>query len=129
MSPSRGNPIIAVRVEADFMARFQSAFPSVNGRSGGGSLALRRLLYALLDETMPRQFGELGRAHEVDALEARLREVELQPFVPAQAADLRASTRELLRDPSRDAVDALRLKALLGRLQLWETPLETSVSD
>lgn len=121
MTPTRGNPLIAVRVEPEFMERFQSAFPAVKGRSGGGSLALRRLLYAVLDEPMPRQFGEIGRARDVDELEELLRALESRETVGGAAlAQSQSQALEILAADESDAVDKLRLYAVLGRLWLLE---------
>ena len=121
MSP-RGNPVTTLRLEPELFERVQNAFPSVKGRSGGASLAIRKLLHAALDFPMPPQYGEIGRAKEVDALEDRLRELEPLPFDDDQATFVRFSARKLLARAD-DAVDILRLRALLGRLHLWEMPL------
>ncbi len=121
MSP-RGNPLLNLRIEPELMEKVQSAFPAVKGRSGGASLAIRKLLHTALDVPISLQYGETGRLHQIDELEAQLRELEPLPFNDDKATVLKFSARKLLAT-TEDAVDVLRLRALLGRLQLWEQPL------
>lgn len=123
MSPTQGSPKVMVRVEDDVLKKAKLVFPPVKGRSGGVAHALRRLLFLVLGLPMPRQFGEIGRSYELDALEARFDELEQDLFDRSQAAEIRERVRTLLATAG-DAVDILRLRALLGRLQLWERPLD-----
>lgn len=119
---ARGNPSLLIRFEPEAIDAAQQAFPSVKGRSGGVSLAIRRLLYLALDISMPRQFGEVGRAKAIDSLEERMRSLESLPFDPTSAESIGHEIRKAYRASAGDAVDILRLRALLGRLALWESP-------
>ncbi len=120
MTPARGNPLLNLRIEPDLMEEAQEAFPAVKGRSGGVSLALRRLLYLALDKPMPRQFGEIGRSKDIDTLEDLVRKLETPPpdMDLADWATFRA--KALLAGTDLDPVDRLRLRAVLGRLSLLE---------
>lgn len=118
----RGNPKVLVRFPQEAIDKAQEAFPPVKGRSGGVALALRRLLYLALDETMPPQYGEIGRSHEVDKLETMLRQMENEPLDLDESLWLRLEARKALAKAD-DAVDVLRLQSILGRLWLLENPL------
>ena len=121
MTPERGTPAIRVRLEPALQDKAQKAFPPVKGRSGGLSLALRRLLYLALDEPMPAQYGEIGRSHEVDEVEALVRALESRESVGGAAlAQAQNEALELLAADEGDAVDRVRLHAALGRLWLIE---------
>lgn len=115
---ARGKPGLLVRLGQETIDEAQEAFPPVKGRSGGVALALRRLLYLALDKPMPKQFGEIGRSKDVDALEDAIRKLE----APPPDEDLRdwvgARVKTLLEAPDLDPVDRLRLRAVLGRLTL-----------
>lgn len=115
---ARGNPILKVRLDPEQAEEVQEAFPAVKGRSGGVSLAIRRLLYLALDKPMPRQFGEIGRAKDVDALEEAIRELEVPPSNEELCEWARARVKTLLEASDLDPVDRLRLRAVLGRLTL-----------
>ena len=124
MTP-KGNPKILVRLEPETLDEAQEAFPAVKGRSGGVSLALRRLLYLALDRPMPRQFGELGRSHDIDELEDLVRELEAGPPPDSdKLAELQTEAQQLLTADNHDAVDVTRLRAILGRVLLLREPRE-----
>lgn len=119
----RGNPGLKVRLESELYEETHQAFPSVKGRSGGVSLAIRRLLYLALNRPMPKQFGEIGRSREVDALEDSIRDLAAGDSASAaELAEYEARARVLL-SLAQDHVDTLRLHAILGRLLLLrDTP-------
>lgn len=101
----------------------QEAFPAVKGRAGGLAHALRRLLYLALDKPMPRQFGEIGRAKDIDELEELVRELEAGPPPEPDALQrLQTEAQELLNDEDHDAVDVTRLRAILGRVLCLREP-------
>ena len=119
----RGNPAIRIRLEPELTEQSQEAFPAVKGRSGGLSLAIRRLLYLALDKTMPKQFGETWRAHGIDELEELVRELETGPPPEPDALQrLQTEAQELLNDEDHDAVDVTRLRAILGRVLCLREP-------
>ncbi len=123
----RGNPKFLIRMEPALSEEAQKAFPAVKGRSGGLSLAIRRLLYLALDKPMPKQFGETWRAHGVDELEELVRELEAGvPPDPEALKKLQAEAQELLDDEDHDAVDVTRLRAILGRVLCLREPREKS---
>ena len=113
----RGNPAIRIRLEPELADESQKAFPAVKGRSGGLSLAIRRLLYLALDKPMPKQYGETWRAHGVDELEELVREIETGPPPELETLKkLQTEAQVLLEDEVHDAVDVARLRAFLGRV-------------
>ena len=123
MTPARGNPLLNLRLDPELTERAQEAFPAVVGRSGGLSLAIRRLLHLALDEPMPRQFGEIGRVRAIDELEEVVRQLEAAPSESGELGLATEAARALLAK-ELDAVDLLRIRALLGRLAVLERPLE-----
>ncbi len=123
----RGNPKILIRLDADAITEAQKTFPAVKGRSGGLSLAVRRLLYLALDKPMPRQFGEIGRNHEIDELEEVVRKLEIGLAPQPDAIQrLQTEAQELLGDEDLDAVDVTRLRAILGRVLCLREPRDKS---
>ena len=127
MTPPRGTPITKLRLDPELTEEAQQAFPAVKGRSGGLSLAIRRLLYLALDKPMPKQFGETWRAHGIDELEELVRELEAEPTSEAEALlQLQAAAQDLLADDDHDAVDVTRLRAILGRILCLREPREKS---
>lgn len=123
---NRGNSPLRVRVDPEMAERAQDAFPAVKGRSGGVALALRRLLYLAMDTPMPRQYGEKERSHEVDNLEDLIRKLETPPPDADLVEWLSDRSKALLADPDDlDPVDVLRLRSILGRVQLLKGPAIT----
>ena len=121
--PQKGNPGFLVRLEPETAEVANEFFPAVKGRSGGVALALRRLLYLALDKPMPRQFGEIGRAKDIDELEELVRELEADPPPEPDALQrLQAEAQELLNEEDHDAVDVTRLRAILGRVLCLREP-------
>lgn len=116
MTPRKGNPQILVRVDAKTLAAAQAVYPSVKGRSGGVALALRRLLYVILDQPIPKQYGEVRRSKEIDELEELVRALELGE--PTER-DLLTEVREIL-EMTEDPVDKLRLQSVAGRVVFLE---------
>ena len=114
-----------IRMDQESAEKARQAFPAVKGRSGGLSLAVRRLLYLALDKPMPRQFGEIGRNREVDELEELVRELEDGPSPdPKTLRNLQVEAQELLA-ADFDAVDQVRLRAILGRVLCLREPRES----
>lgn len=119
MSASRGNPRLVVRVEQETLDKAQEVFPATHGRSGGVALALRRLLHVVLDEPIPKQYGEIRRAQIVDDLEEMVRSIETGrtslSWVEEGLTEVRKALSEI-----EDPVDRLRLQSVAGRLALAE---------
>ncbi len=127
MTPPRGNPEIRIRLDSETITEAQEAFPPVKGRSGGLSLAIRRLLHLALDKPMPKQFGETWRAHSIDELEELVRELEAGPTSEAEALlRLQIAAQDLLADDDHDSVDVTRLRSILGRILCLKEPREKS---
>lgn len=114
MTPKRGNPQVLVRMDQETLDKAQAVYPSVRGRSGGVASALRRLLHVLLDEPIPKQYGELRRHEQLDQAEEFFREAALSNFHEPSASQ---SVQELVEILGSDLepVDRLRAHALLGK--------------
>lgn len=104
-----------VRVDQETLDKAQEVFPAVRGRSGGVAYALRRLLYVVLDEPIPKQYGEVRRSKEIDDLEALVRRMETgeEPTDRGLLTHIGALLAE-----DQEPVDVLRLRAVAGRLVL-----------
>ncbi len=114
MSAAKGNPQILIRVDRETLDKAHKLFPPVKGRSGGVPYALRRLLHVLLEEPIPKQYGEIGRSELVDDIESGIRGLQ-PPLVPEILAETVRDTLEVLKE-TEDPVDKLRLRAALGHL-------------
>lgn len=116
----KGNPKVLVRIDRDTLEAAQAAFPATHGAPGGVAFALRRLLHLALDSPMPRQHGEPeDRADPVADLEERARLMETGTERPAKSRLDRARDEAAgLLASSKDPVDLLRLRAVLGRLSI-----------
>ena len=117
MSASRGNPRLVVRVEQETLDKAQEVFPATHGRSGGVALALRRLLHVVLDEPIPKQYGEVRRAQIVDDLEEMVRSIEAGRTSLSWVGEGLAEVRKALSE-IEDPVDRLRMQSVAGRLAL-----------
>lgn len=114
---SKGNPKLQIRLDVGLAERAKEAFPKVDGRSGGLALAVRQLLYVVLDEPIPRQYGEVRRTSVIDDLEDMARSIECGQtsvdWIEEGLEDVRRVSTTV-----DDPVDVLRLRAVAGRLVL-----------
>lgn len=123
----RGNPKLQVRLDDDFAERLQEAFPSVKGRSGGVALAVRQLLHLVLDEPVPKQYGEVRRNKHLDEAEAFLRDYETENQSVTGAVEVAIGELLGVLKEKLDPVDSLRAYVLLGK---WtELSWEMRASD
>lgn len=121
MTP-RGNPYLKVRMEPELLDSLRSALPSEKGKSSGISQAVRKVLCVLLDEPIPRQYGEEDRDKVLDDLEVRVRTLESEG--DSYPGELVNQVLQLLDSPDNDRVTTLRLQVLLGRMTFLEWQLD-----
>lgn len=118
----KGNPLLQVRDDSAFLDRLKAAFPGTTGKAGGVSLIVRHLLRLVMDEPLPRQYGEKRRFYDIDEMEELAREWEAGPPGPELMAEELENALELLDEAEAegDALEVLRLRALVGRLYQFQ---------
>jgi hypothetical protein len=119
MTPSKGNTTLQVRLEPGIHARLaEVAGKGTAGQLSGPAHFARRLLYLALDKQPPAHYGQ---TKDVDELEQMVRELEeRETRGGAAVAQTQDDALELLTADEIDAVDKVRLYAILGRLWLIE---------
>ena len=105
-------------MDEEFVERLREAIPSPHGKAGGVSLAIRELLYVVLDEPIPLQYGEKERDCPIDDLERLTIDLEDRSEIGDEAEVAMERALSLISDYSGDPVAKFRLHAVVGRLHL-----------
>lgn len=132
----RGNPELRIRLDADIMEllRGKVAEP-LQGRAGGVSLHVRRLIYEDLGLELPPQWGREGDLipDYIKLVQRRVEEMEAsesEPKLESIVNEMNGAAAMITGlDPSKPVSDqdARRLQSLLGRLAVLRFRVEQGV--